>query len=88
MRDYSTSKPSLVWLFLKAIAGGVFGFFLGFFLSLFVTVPWANHHWAGEAQASLGALWPSLWIGVLSAVAGAIILLMKANVKNEKSKRQ
>ena len=78
-----TSKISAV---LKAIAGGIACFFLGFFLSLFVTVPWANHHWAGEAQASLGALWPSFWIGVLSAIAGVIILLMRTNVKNDESK--
>ncbi len=86
MREYPTGKASLLWLFLKAVAGGVACFFPGFFLSLFVTVPWANHHWAGEAQASLGALWPSFWIGVLSAIAGTILLVRRAKIKKEKPK--
>lgn len=40
---------------------------------------WADHHWAGEAQASLGAIGPSFIIGVLSAIACTIYLLRKVN---------
>jgi len=44
-----------------------------------VTCTWTNHYYAGEAQAPLGAIFPSFIIGVLSAIACTIYLLKKAN---------
>ena len=71
------------WALFRAIATGLACFFPG---SLFLTIPWANHHWAGEAQATLGAIYPSFIIGILSAIAGTIYLFRKALSLHEKSK--
>ena len=62
-----------------AIVKGLFLFIPAFFLSLFFTIPWARYHWAGEAQAPLGAIGPSFWIGVVSAAWGCWYFLRKVN---------
>ncbi len=73
------TKPSLRRRRIRAVVTGVAFFFQGFVFSLPVTCTWANHYYAGEAQAPLGAIFPSFIVGVLSAVACTIYLLRKAN---------
>ncbi len=76
----SKSTRRGLWLArMRAILMGVLAFVPAFFLSLVVTVPWAKHHWAGEAQGVLGAIGPSFWIGVAAVVLCCFYLLRKAN---------
>jgi hypothetical protein len=81
MEDVTTKGRSLLRARLSAITTGVLFFVPGFVFSLPVTCTWANHHWAGEAQASLGAIFPSFVVGVLAAIACTIYLLVKTNSK-------
>jgi hypothetical protein len=83
MEDVTTKSRSLLRVRLRAIITGIAFFFPGFIFSLPITCTWANHHWAGEAQASLGAIFPSFVIGVLSAIACTIYLLMKTNSRKD-----
>lgn len=64
---------------LRAVLTGIAFFFPGFAFSLPVTCTWAKHYYAGEAQAPLGAIFPSFIIGVLAAIACTIYLLMRVN---------
>jgi hypothetical protein len=86
MEDVATKSRSLLGARLKAIITGLACFFPGFFFSLPLTCTWANHHWAGEAQASLGAIFPSLVIGVLTAIACTIYLFLKTNSRKAGSR--
>jgi purine-cytosine permease-like protein len=82
----TTQGPSLRRKRVRAVITGIAFFFPGFIFSLPVTCTWANHHWAGEAQASLGAIGPSFVIGVLAAIACTIYLLMKVNLESGRNK--
>jgi hypothetical protein len=73
------TKPSLLLRRIRAVVTGVAFFFPGFIFSLPVTCTWAKHYYAGEAQAPLGAIFPSFIVGVFSAIACTIYLLGKAN---------
>src|SRR5207244_11885631 len=79
MPDVMSNNRSLRWARVRAVITGIAFFFPGFLFSLPVTCTWANHHWAGEAQASLGAIGPSFVIGVLAAIVCTIRLLRKVN---------
>jgi hypothetical protein len=61
----------------RAVLTGIAFFFPGFIFSLPVTCTWADRHYAGEAQATLGAIAPSIAIGVLSAIGCTIYLIRK-----------
>ena len=76
-------KPSFLWGRVRAVTTGVLFFFPGFLLSLFVTVPWAKHYWAGEAQAVLGAFWPSVIIGLFAAIICSVWLLKRVKTEEE-----
>jgi hypothetical protein len=76
----SKSTQTRLWLArIRAVAIGILFFFPAFALSLVLTVPWANHHWAGEAQSSLGAIGPSFWTGVVVALVCWIWRLKRVN---------
>jgi hypothetical protein len=75
---YIIERRSLFWDCCKAILKGVGFFFPAFFLSLFVTIPWSRHYWAGEAQAPLGGIAVSFYIGILAAILCLIYLLVEA----------
>jgi len=78
MEDSPDNTRSLLRARIRAIITGIAFFFPGFLFSLPVTCTWANHYYAGEAQAPLGAIFPSFIIGVIAAVACTIYLLKKA----------
>jgi hypothetical protein len=80
MEGAPTKPRSMLRARFRAIFTGIAFFFPAFIISLPVTVTWANHHWAGEAQASLGAIYPSFVIGVLAAIWCTIHLLGKVNL--------
>jgi ABC-type Fe3+ transport system permease subunit len=83
---YIIEKRSLFWDCCKAIVKGI-GFFVpAFLLSLILTIPWANRHWAGEAQASLGGIAVSFYIGVLAAIVCTIYLLFEAYSASRESR--
>jgi hypothetical protein len=79
MEDDTAKRGSVRRARLRAVITGIAFFIPGFVFSLPITCTWANHHWAGEAQASLGAIFPSFVIGVLAAIACTIYLLAKTN---------
>jgi hypothetical protein len=79
MEDDTTKSGSLRRARARAIITGIAFFFPGFLLSLPVTCTWANHYYAGEAQAPLGAILPSFIIGVLAAIACTVYLLKNTN---------
>jgi hypothetical protein len=54
----TTSKPFPAPCTHKGDYHGIAFFFPGFLFSLPVTCTWANHYYAGEAQAPLGAIFP------------------------------
>ena len=77
----SKNTSTRLWLArVRAIVTGLLFFFPAFLISLFVTIPWASHHWAGEAQTSLGAFGPSFWIGIAAALVCTVYLLRKVNL--------
>jgi len=80
MEDTTTTQ-SLRRARIRAIVTGIAFFFPGFLFSLALTCTWASHYYAGEAQASLGAIPPSLAIGVIAAIACTRYLLRKVNLK-------
>jgi VIT1/CCC1 family predicted Fe2+/Mn2+ transporter len=79
MEAGAKSTPSLRRRRVRAVITGVAFFFPGFLFSLPVTCAFAEHYYAGEAQASLAALPFSFVIGVVSAIACTVHLLRKAN---------
>ncbi len=81
MEDPTAKSRALRRARWRAIITGILFFFPGFVFSLPVTCTWANHHWAGEAQASLGAIFPSFIIGVLAAIGCTVYLLKRANAR-------
>jgi uncharacterized integral membrane protein len=80
--DAPNNTRSLLKARLRAIFTGIAFFFPGFVFSLPVTCTWARHYYAGEAQAPLGAIFPSFIVGVLAAIASTIYLLMRVNRGN------
>jgi hypothetical protein len=70
----SLPRRSLV----RAVVTGIAFFLPGFLFSLPVTCTWADHHYAGDGQAPLGAIGPSIVIGVLAAIGCTIYLVRKA----------
>jgi hypothetical protein len=73
----TASKP---WL--RAVVLGAGFFFPGFVFSLPLTLFWANHHWAGEAQSELPALEVSFYIGIAAALICFLTLLKRGKPKN------
>jgi hypothetical protein len=83
---YIIKRRSLFWDYCKAIVKGI-GFFVPAFLfSLLFTIPWAKQYWAGEAQAPLGGIVVSFYIGVPAAMVCTICLLVKVYLKDSKAK--
>jgi purine-cytosine permease-like protein len=78
MQDVPRKNHSLERARMRAVLTGLAFFFPGFLFSLPLTCAWAEHHYAGEAQSSLGAIGPSFVIGLLSAAWCTIHLLRKA----------
>jgi len=79
LTESRATRRTLWWARIRAVIAGIGFFFPGFLLSLFITVPWANHHWAGDGQAPLAAIGLSFWIGVASSAVCCIFLLRRAN---------
>jgi hypothetical protein len=67
---------------MRAIVVGILCFFPGFVFSLLITCAWARQHWTGEARARLGAIFPSFFIGVFTAIAALIYQLMKVSAQS------
>jgi len=84
MDDVFDGRRSLRRAQTRAVITGIAFFFPGFLFSLPVTCTWANHYYAGEAQAPLEAIFPSFVIGVLAAIWCTIHLLRKAKVESTK----
>ena len=59
----------------RALVLGAGFFFPGFVFSLPLTLLWANHHWAGEAQSELPAFEVSFYIGIAASLICFITLL-------------
>jgi uncharacterized membrane protein YeiB len=57
-------------------------FFPGFVFSLPITLFWANHHWAGEAQSELPAVEISLYIGIAASVICFVNLIKRKPPNN------
>lgn len=88
MEEVSKETLSLRRARVRAVITGVAFFFPGFLFSLPVTCEWANHHYAGEAQAPLGAIGPSLIIGFVAAIWCTRHLLKKAHLEHDKRKSE
>jgi uncharacterized membrane protein YidH (DUF202 family) len=48
-----------------------------------LTLLWADHKWAGEAQSSLPAMEVSFYIGIAVAVFCCIVLLKRQNIQQK-----
>jgi len=87
MEDATTETRSLRRARIRAVITGMAFFFPGFLFSLPLTCAWASHYYAGEAQAPLGAIPPSLVIGVIAAIACTRYLLKKVNLRTGKEEK-
>ncbi len=73
----TTGKP---WV--RALVVGMGFFFPGFVFSLPLTLFWANHHWAGEAQSELPAFEVSFYIGIAASLTCFVTLLKRGKPKS------
>ena len=73
----TTSKP---WV--RALIVGTGFFFPGFVFSLPLTMFWANHRWAGEAQSELPAFEASFYIGIVASLICFVTLFKRGKSKS------
>ena len=71
-RNVRDGGGSLLMKIVRVLVTGVGAFFLGSFISLPVTVLWARHQYAGEAQAPLAGIAVSFYIGLAAGIVGLI----------------
>lgn len=81
LRFAFSGKAPIIHDAFRTLLLGAGCFFPGFIFSLPLTLFWADHHWAGEAQSSLPALEVSVYVGIGAALAGFIALYKRRHTR-------
>ncbi len=76
---YKTSRATRVLERVRAVFMGLLLFFPAFLLSLPITMIWAKHLYAGEAQGPLGGFGISFLFGIVVAALGSAYLVHRVN---------